>query len=73
MTKIFAQFEIYYQQHVKNNYFVPTFKFFSYIIFPDQPEIPGLWPDFCYYLKFSDFPWLEKLLSFLQVFQVFQC
>ena len=43
-------------------------------LFPDSLKIPWLFPDFLIFFQNSlTFPWLEKVLSFFQVFQVFQC
>ena len=43
-------------------------------LFPDSFKIPWLFPDFLTFFQNSlTFPWLEKVVSFFQVFQVFQC
>ena len=43
-------------------------------LFPDSFKIPWLFPDFLTFSQNSlTFPWLEKVVSFFQVFQVFQC
>ena len=43
-------------------------------VFPDSFKIPWLFPDFLIFFQNSlTFPWLEKVVSFFQVFQDFQC
>ena len=43
-------------------------------LFPDSFKIPWLFPEFLTFFQNSlTFPWLEKVVSFFQVFKVFQC